>query len=129
MGNKKTSILDSGKRGKLEIIASVVAVALKPSTSLRIIQHTNTNYSTIRDYLKVMIEKSLIRKQSVTRGRKKVQVFEATAKGIIFLKTYCDLLKLLYGENFLKNTNDLAVACLQLSKENIKTFAKTNTFR
>jgi hypothetical protein len=29
-----------------------------------------------------------------------------------FFNLYCDMLRLLYGEGFLKNKNNLAVACL-----------------
>ncbi len=114
--NEKTDALSSGKRGKIEILASIIAVALKPSNISRIVRYTNTNNSTISDYLKFMIEKRLIKKQRIARAGKNVRVFVATKKGISFLKTYCDILKLLYGENFLETTNDLAVVCLQLSK-------------
>ena len=64
-----------------------------------------------------MIGKRLLMKQVIPQKGRKTRFFEATKKGVTFLKTYCDILKLLYGENFLNNTNDLAVACLQLSEE------------
>jgi predicted transcriptional regulator len=114
---QENDILRSGKRDKLELTAAIVAVALKPSTSTRIVQHTKTNNSTIKGYLKFMIEKHLLTKKSIAKASRKIRFFEATERGITFLKTYCDILKLLYGENFIKNTNDLAVACLQLSEE------------
>ncbi len=114
---QENDILRSGKRDKLELTAAIVAVALKPSTSTRIVQHTKTNNSTIKGYLEFMIEKSLLTKQIIAKAGRKTRFFEATKKGITFLKTYCDILKMLYGENFLKNTNDLAVACLQSSEE------------
>jgi predicted transcriptional regulator len=116
-GNRKKNVLDTGKRGKLEIIAAVLAVALEPSTLSRIVRRTNTNNSIIRDKLKFMAKTGFIKKQSVTKSLKKVRVFEATEKGIIFLRTYCDLLKMLYGDSFLEKANDLAVDCLQLSKK------------
>jgi predicted transcriptional regulator len=119
--DEKTDALSSGKRGKMEMLASIVAVALKPSNISRIMRFTNTNNSTISDYLKFMIEKRLIKKQSIARAGKNVRAFVATKKGIKFLKTYCDILKLLYGKNFLETTNDLAVVCLQLSKCPTKT--------
>ena len=117
MKDPAKDFLGSGKRGKMEMIAVIVAVAMKTSTLSRIKRHTNLNGYTTSRCLKFMIEKRLINKQHIAMEGKKMRVFESTAKGITFLKTYCSILTLIYGENFLENTSDLAVACLQLSKE------------
>lgn len=111
-GNKNEDPLSSGRRDKTEIIAAIVAVTLKPLPVTRIMSSVNTNHSTISDCLGFMTDVGLIRK----RARRKDEIFfEATDKGVIFLKKYCDILKILYGRRFLESTNNLAVVCLELS--------------
>jgi predicted transcriptional regulator len=112
VSNEKKDLLSSGRRDKTEIIAAIVAVTLKPSPATRIMSSLNTNHSTCNEYLNFMVEAGLIRKVDRSKNER---VFEATDKGVIFLKKYCDILKMLYGSRFLESTNNLAVVCLELS--------------
>lgn len=114
VGNKKKDLLSSGRRDKTEIIAAIVAVTLKPSPFTRIMSSVNTNHSSCRAYLDFMIEAGFIRKSAESEDE--LIIFGATAKGVIFLKKYCDILKMLYGSEFLESTNNLAVVCLELSE-------------
>lgn len=111
-------IVSSGRRDRVEIIAAVIALTQKPILMTQIMDQSKLPYGRSVEYLKFMIEKRLIEKQGMAKTAKRtIHVYRATEKGLLFLKTYCDILRLLYGEDFMKNKNNLAVACLQFCKE------------
>jgi predicted transcriptional regulator len=106
-------MLNSGKRGEMEIMAAIVVMTQKPANVTRIMGQVNISYLTLLKYLKFMLKLRLIEKHDNEGTSNTLQLYEATEKGISYLKKYCDILKLLYGDAFLKLKNDLAVACLQ----------------
>jgi len=111
-------IVNSGRRDRVEIIAAVIALTQKPKPMNQIMDQSKLPYGRSVEYLKFMIETRLIEKRVMAKTAKRTTyVYRATEKGLLFLKTYCDILRLLYGEDFMKNRNKLAVACLQLCKE------------
>jgi predicted transcriptional regulator len=118
MDNSAKDVLTSGRRDKLEIIAAIAAMTQNPSKITRIMSQINLSYPLLKETLKHMLRLRLIETSKVTeKGIEKGQVFQATEKGLTFLKTYCDLLRIIYGEDFLKRHNNLAVACLKYCKE------------
>lgn len=113
-GRKEMNLLNSGKRGEMEIMAAIVVMTQKPTNITRIMGQVNMSYSTLLKYMKFMLKLRLIKKHdNEGTSNNTLQFYDATEKGISYLKKYCDILKLLYGEDFLKLKNDLAVACLQ----------------
>jgi predicted transcriptional regulator len=110
-------ILHSGRRDRTEIIAAIVALAQKPAKVSSIMDKVNLSYSIVKDYVRFMIELRLIQEQINGKARGRVHVYEATEKGLAFLRLYCELLRLMYGKDFLSYNHNLAVACLNYCKE------------
>ena len=118
MDSNVKDILNSGKRDKMEIIAAIAAITQKPSRITRIMAQVNLSYPLLRKYMKLMLRLRLIERRKVAKKANKTgQVFHATEKGFTFLKIYCDILRLIYGEDFLQKDNNLAIACLKYCKE------------
>jgi predicted transcriptional regulator len=117
MYNSAKDVLTSGRRDRVEIIAAIAAMTQKPSKITRIMSQVNLSYPLLKNILKLMLRLRLIETRKVTEnGIDKGQIFQATEKGLTFLKTYCDLLRIIYGEEFLQKHNNLAVACLKYCK-------------
>jgi predicted transcriptional regulator len=118
MDNSSKDLLNSGRRDKIEIMAAIIATTQKPSKITLILGQTNLSYPMMKKNLRNMLRLGLIEVLKVAKaGNKTGQVFQATEKGFTFLKTYCDLLRLLYSDAFLVNDSNLAVACLKYCKE------------
>ena len=118
MDNSAKDVLTSGRRDRVEIIAAIAAITQTPSKITRIMSQVNLSYPLLKKALKHMLKLRLIETRMVTEeGIDKGQVFQATEKGLTYLKTYCDLLRIIYGEKFLQKHNNLAVACLKYCKE------------
>lgn len=114
MDSTVKDMLNSGKRDKMEIIAAIVAITQKPAKITRIMGQVNLSYPLLKKYMKLMLRLRLIeRRKVVKKARETGQVFQATEKGLTFLEIYCDILRLIYGEDFLQNDSNLAVACLK----------------
>ena len=95
--------LFSGRRDKLDIIASAIALTQKPTSTTRMISLLKIRHVTLMEYLELMVERRLIKKQRPTRTAKKTAyVYRATEKGLLFLKKYHDALKVLYEKDFEK---------------------------
>jgi predicted transcriptional regulator len=117
MYNSEKDVLTSGRRDRVEIIAAIAAMTQKPSKITRIMSQVNLSYPLLKNILKLMLRLRLIETRKVTEnGIDKGQIFQSTEKGLTFLKTYCDLLRIIYGEEFLQKHNNLAVACLKYCK-------------
>ncbi len=112
-------ILNSGRRDKIEIRAAIVALTLKPFKAWQISRQMHLNQQQTKQHVIFMINKNLIEKRRAdTRSKKTIYEYYATEKGHQFLKKYCDNLRLLYGEDYLrKSKNNLATTCLQYNKE------------
>ena len=111
-------ILNSGNRDKLEIMAATLALTQKPTGITRIMTQLNLNYRMVTKYLRFMMEKGLIEKQrSATSSARTSHVYRATEKGLGLLKAYCEVLRSIYGEDFMQNKNNLAVVCIEYCKE------------
>jgi predicted transcriptional regulator len=118
MNDVTREILSSGKHDKNEIIAAIIAVTQERIKLTDLRNQTNLCFFTLRKYLKVMTRSSLIeRKKIIEDSGRTVIVYQATQKGLSFLEVYCELLSLIYGNNFVENKNNLAVACLECCRE------------
>ena len=118
MNDEIREILSSGKHDKNEIIAAIIAVTQKRIKLTDLRNQTNLCYFTLRKYLKFMIRSDLIeRKKIFEDSGRTVILYQATQKGLSFLEVYCELLSLIYGNNFVENKNNLAVACLEYCSE------------
>lgn len=100
--------LNSGRRDSAEIISAIVALTQKPLAVTKIMNEVNLSYRQTRKYIELMVKKRLLKR--VAAGKRKM--YERTEKGCDFFNIYCDMLRLLYGQDFLKNKNNLAMACL-----------------
>jgi predicted transcriptional regulator len=120
--------LSSGRRDKLEIMAAIVALTREPAYIWQISRRGNFSHPQLKLYLTFMNERGLIEKRKITKtSNKTTHVCVATEKGFDLLKIYCDSLRLLYREDYLKRTNDnLAVTCLQFYKEPTQTQKNSN---
>lgn len=119
------NIMNSGRRDKVEIMAAIVAMTQKPAKITHIMNRVNLGHGVLKDYLELMIGIRMIEKQSPTEGLRKVSyICQATDKGLRFLKVYCELLRLMYGKDFSKHNDNLAIACLQYCKEDEKHTAR-----
>ncbi len=118
MEASERDIISSGKRDKLEIMAAILALIQKPTNATHIMGHLNFNNEVLTKYLKYMVERRLIEKNEAakTDGRTK-HLYQSTEKGRRLLEIYCEILRLIYGENYLRQKNNLAVACLQYCKD------------
>lgn len=111
-------ILHSGRRDRTEIIAVIVALAQKPAKVSNIMDKVSLSYPLVKDYMRFMIELKLVQEQQINgKTRDRVHVYEATEKGLAFLRLYCELLRLMYGKDFLNHNHNLAIACLNYCKE------------
>ena len=117
MDSNVKDLLTYGQRDKTEIVAAIIAMTQKPSNITRIMGQVNLSHTILRKYLKFMLRRSLMEKFKVAEATKSGQVFQATKKGLAFLKVYCDILRIIYGEDFLQNHNNLAVACLKYCRK------------
>ena len=106
--NNQKDFLNSGKRDRVEIIAAIVALTQKASTITNIMNEMSLSYQLTRKYIELMIKKRFIKKTATGKRT----IYERTEKGCNFFNIYCEMLRLLYGKDFLKNKNNLAVACL-----------------
>ena len=117
MNDNVRDILNSGKRDKMEIIAAIVAMTQKPSKITILMDKMNLSHPMLKKYMKLMLKLRLIESlEVVTKANEKGQVFQSTEKGLIFLTTYCDILRIVYGEDFLQQANNLAITCLKYCK-------------
>ena len=118
MKDKVRDILSSGKRDRMEIFAAIAAMTQKPSRITPIKYQVNLSYPMLRKYIALMLELDLIESLKVVeKDNKAGRAFRATEKGFMFLKIYCDILRIVYGEGFLHKTNNLAVTCIEYCKE------------
>jgi predicted transcriptional regulator len=118
MAGKVKDILHSGKRDRMEIMAAIIAMTEKPSKITRIMDQTNLNHPLQKKYIRLMLRLRLIENCKETKNAcEKGQVFRATEKGLGFFRTYCELLRIVYGEDFLKIENNLAITCLKYCKQ------------
>lgn len=114
MNRHGLDLLDSGRRDKMEIIAAIVATTQNPSLITRVLGQANLSYPLLKKYVKFMLSRRLIERRKIgTNPSARRLVFQATKKGFTFLETYCDILRIIYGEDFLKKDNNLAVYCLK----------------
>ncbi len=110
--------LSSGKRDKMEIMAAAIVMAQKPNLFSHIMNRSAISREMLKSYLEYMTRKRLIENDAVVRkGNKSLLVYRATEKGLLFLKTYCDMLRLLYGEDFLRNRQNLVAVSLRYCKK------------
>jgi predicted transcriptional regulator len=118
MASKVEDILHSGKRDRMEIMAAIIAMTQKPSNTARIMGQTNLNHSLQKKYIRLMLRIRLIENcKESKKACEKGQVFQATEKGLVFFRTYCELLRIVYDKDFLKIDNNLAVTCLKYCKQ------------
>jgi len=118
MDSRVKDMLSSGRRDKTEIMAAIVAMTQKPANITKIMGQVYLNYSMLEKYMELMLRLRLIERFKVGKEANETrQVFQATEKGFTFLRIYCDLLRIVYGEDFLQKQNNLAVACLKYCKE------------
>ncbi len=109
--------LSSGKRDKMEIMAAAIVMAQKPNIFSHIMSRSDMSHETLMSYLEYMTRKRLIENDAVVRKGTKVSVYKATDRGLLFLKTYCDMLRLLYGEDFTRNKQNLVAVSLRYCKK------------
>ena len=117
MNENANNILNSGRRDKTEIIAAIVATTQKPSKITQIMNQVGLSHPRLKQYMNLMLRLRLIKTGKVAKSKERGKVFLATENGLTFLKTYCDLLRIIYGEDFLQKADNLAVACLKYCQE------------
>lgn len=109
-----SDFLSSKRRDKVEIIASIIAMTQTPSNISRIMYKVRLNYRLVKKYLNQMIKQGLIEKIKGKKfAKEENELFVASQKGLKLLETYCEILKILYGERFLENEHILVVSCLK----------------
>ncbi len=107
-------LLCSGRRGRLEMIAATVALSQKPAGVKQLMRHLSLNNRALLKHLEFMITRRLIKETETKKtAEKTAPTYQAKKRVRRFLRTYCDILRLLYGEGFMQNRNNLAVACLK----------------
>jgi len=125
LNSNRKDLLASGKRDQMEIMAAIVAVTQKPERITPILDQVNLSYKVLRRYVKSMLSLSLIKMRKLEKNdAKNGQTFQATKKGLAFLKVYCDILRIVYGEDFLQKDHNLAVACIKSCKDAATTAEK-----
>jgi len=118
MTSKEEDILHSGRRDRMEIMAAIIAMTQEPSKVTRIMDQTNLNHPSQKKYISLMLRLRLIENcKEAKKACEKGQLFQATEKGLVFFRTYCELLRIIYGEDFLKIENNLAITCLKYCKQ------------
>ena len=113
MKGSETDLLNSGKRDKVEIMAAIISLTGEFSTKTSIMNRVNLSHKQLTRYLKIMAAKQLI-KTSKVKGK---TLYQQTEKGRKFFNIYCEMLKILYGDNLLKVHNNLVVECLEQNHE------------
>ena len=110
-------LLSSGKRDKVELLAAIIAMTRKPSNFTRIMDNVGLSYQLMKKYLKLMHEHDLIKTIKVMeKDQNNRHFFQATEKGNELLDAYCQILRIVYGEDFLEKANNLAVDCIKYCK-------------
>jgi len=118
MDDGAKDFLSSGHRDKVEIMAAIIAMTQKSSKDTHIMNQVHLSYAMLKEYIQFMTDLRLIeRHEEVEDTRKTSYVCHATEKGLRFLKIYCDLLRIMYGKNYVNKDENLAVACLQYCRE------------
>ena len=118
MASKVKDVLHSGKRDRMEIMAAIIAMTQEPSKITRIMGQTNLNHPLQKQYIRLMLRLRLIENcKEANVACEKGQVFQATEKGLVFFRIYCELLRIIYGKDFLKIENNLAITCLKYCKQ------------
>ena len=113
MQDHKKDYFKIGKRDRFEIISAIIAATQQSSSLTGIMTQSNLNYSSLRTYMRLMINTQLIEKSEIINGlKKRMTVFKSTEKGDRFLKLYCEQLIILHGKRFLENNNNIAEAYL-----------------
>ncbi len=111
---KSKDLLASKKRDKVEIMAAIIAITQKPSGLTHIMHKVNLSSALVTKYLKMMNEQNLIKTNKlIEKGSRQRKTFQATKKGFDFLEVYCQLLRIIYGKDFLEKADNLAVACIK----------------
>ena len=105
---KEKDFLHSGRRDTVEIMSAIIALTEEASTLTSIMEKVNLSYKQTEKYIELMTNKGLIKKIE----NDEITLYEQTEKGCKFFRIYCEMLRILYGEDFLNNKNNLAVACL-----------------
>ncbi len=113
MKSNAKDLLCSGRRDLLEMVAATIAVAQKPKMVKNMMRDLNLNHEKLTEYLEFLTNRHLIERSA----KNTAILYQATRKGRRFLEIYCDILRLLYGEDFMQNTNNFAVACLRCCAE------------
>ena len=113
MKGSETDLLNSGKRDKVEIMAAIISLTEEISTKTSIMNRVNLSHKQLTRYLKIMAAKQLI-KTSKIKGK---TLYQQTEKGRKFFNIYCEMLKILYGNDLLKVHNNLVVECLEQNHE------------
>jgi len=108
-------LLTSGSRDKLEIMASIIALTQKPSSFAQIKEKSGLSYQVIKKYLNMMIKYNLIKEINLENQKK--PNFSSTQKGNELLEAYCQILKIIYGIDFMKKVGNLAVYCLKFCQD------------
>jgi predicted transcriptional regulator len=81
-------------RSRVEIMASILSEARLSSVGLRktrLMYRCNLSGRQLKVYLKLLIEKKLLRVVLTTEGKVKVEIYRVTKKGLAFLRSYLDL--------------------------------------
>ena len=118
MGEDVSAVLNSGRRDKVEIMSAILVMTEKPSILTHIMHHVNLSYPSLKKYIRLLLALRMIEKRElVLDAERNSYVYQATERGLSFLGVYCELLRLMHGDDFLTNANNLAVACLQYCKD------------
>ncbi|MGD2066301.1 MAG: winged helix-turn-helix domain-containing protein [Candidatus Bathyarchaeota archaeon] len=116
---KSEDLLASKKRDKVEIMAGIIAITQKASGITHIVRNVNLCSAVVTKYLKIMHKRNLIKSNKlIQKGNRPRKVYEATKKGLDFLEVYCQLLRIIYGKDFLEKADNLAVACIKYYQMN-----------
>jgi predicted transcriptional regulator len=90
----KISRLDGRRRGKVEIIAEILAKVRKPTAKTQIMYECNLSFRQLRDYLKFMSLRSLVR----SNAKEGTVTYTITDSGRNFLNSYSNMACLLQTE-------------------------------
>ena len=110
-----TDLLSSGNKDKIEIMASIIAMTQKPASVFQIKNKSGLSHQVVKKYLKMMSNYALI--EEIKPENKKRPIFISTQKGIELLEAYCQILKIIYGADFMKKVGNLAVYCLKFCQD------------
>jgi len=81
-------------RSRVDIIASVLSVAVKGAKKTHIMYKCNLSFGQLQTYLGILLDRGLLRVAESGRGGNP-SVFQTTAEGRAFLRAYRDLQALL----------------------------------